>query len=482
MNYKNPIILSDYSDPDVIRVNDNYYMIASSFNHTPGVPILKSKNLVEWKLIGYILDKLPHKFDNVRHGEGVWAPSLRYYNNKFYALIPFPDEGIYVTSTSDIENGKWEEPWPILEGKGYEDPCPIWINDKCYVVIGFVKSRIGFNSLLAIFETTPDFKKRLTDYKIIFDGHNTQPTIEGPKFYERNGYIYILAPAGSVKTGWQTALRSKNIYGPYEEKIILMQGGTKINGPHQGALVDDYFIHFQDMGVYGRIVHLQPVKWVNDWPIIGETNDYLLPGNPVLEGTYPVNIKTNYKIQSSDKFKGNKLSLIWQTPSNMNDSWYKVSNGLILNCINDEISKNKLNLCKNLFLTKIVALNFNISVKIDVNNLSNDSEAGLCFMGEEYAFISIKKINNINHLLITKGKFNEIDEIIYDEIIDINELKLSMYFKYPGIYKFGYNGKIINLKFNAKPGRWIGGKYGLFARGIAGYAIFNDFKMVNKDE
>ena len=487
MKYKNPIIVSDYSDPDVIRYKDNYYMIASSFNHFPGVPVLKSKNLVDWKLINYIFDKLPfEKFNHVCHGEGAWAPSLRYHNGKFYAFIPFPDEGIYVSECDDIEKGNWSEPWPILEGKGYEDPCPIWLDDKCYVVIGFVKSRIGFNSKLAVFEISTDCKKRLTDYKFIYDGHNTQPTIEGPKFYYINDYIYILAPAGSVKTGWQTALRSKNIYGPYEEKIVMMQNDSKINGPHQGALIDlpngEYaFINFQDKGVYGRIVHLQPVTWHNDWPIIGEPKDLLLAGTPVTEWDYLVNKESNYKIQINDNFKNDKLSLMWQTPSFLKDEWYELNNGLKLNCIYDEASTNELNLCPNLFLTKIAAFSFNVSVKCNLNLKNDGDEAGLCFMGKEYAYISVKRENSKNYILLNSGSFGNKDNILERIEYDSNEIKFNMYFKYPGEYYLGYNGKKLKKKLIGYPGRWIGGKYGIFAKSInksEGYAIFNNFKVV----
>ena len=166
------------------------------------------------------------------------------------------------------------------------------------------------------------------DYKIIFDGHNTQPTIEGPKFYQYNDYIYIMAPAGSVKTGWQTCLRSKNIYGPYEEKIVLMQNDSKINGPHQGALIDlpnneFAFIHFQDLGVYGRVVHLQPVKFINNWPICGIIKDELLAGTPYLRHDYLIPKKSNSKIPVSDEFSDNKLSYMWQTPANIKNDWYK---------------------------------------------------------------------------------------------------------------------------------------------------------------
>lgn len=237
MKYTNPIIHQDYSDPDVIRVKDDFYMIASSFNQLPGLPILHSKNLVDWSLISYAIDKLDSNFDEVKHGQGIWAPSIRYHNGLFYILYPDPDEGIFEIHSSSI-TGPYSKPNCLLKGKGYEDPCPIWVDDKAYMVFSFVKSRIGFNSLLAVIELSPDLNHTVNDYKIVYDGHNDNPTIEGPKFYFKNDYFYILSPAGSVKSGWQIALRSKNIYGPYESKIILYQSDTLINGPHQGALID----------------------------------------------------------------------------------------------------------------------------------------------------------------------------------------------------------------------------------------------------
>ena len=257
----------------------------------------------------------------------------------FYAVIPFPDEGIYVSCTNDIEKGNWSEPWCLIEKKGIIDPCPIWHDGRCYLAVAFAKSRTGFNSVIALYEVSCDLKENISkDYKIIYDGHDHNPTIEGPKFYYRNNYFYLLCPAGSVKTGWQTALRSKNIYGPYESKIIMSQNDSNINGPHQGALVSidkerDVFIHFQDVGVYGRVVNLQPVTWINDWPICGSVKDELLAGTPVSEEDYFINIKSNYKLELSDNFNNDVLSLMWQTPANKKDNCYSLENGLKLNCI-----------------------------------------------------------------------------------------------------------------------------------------------------
>ena len=489
MKYKNPIILGDYSDPDVIRYKDNYYLISSSFNHTPIIPILKSKNLIDWKLLRYVDDKLPfERFNEVYHGEGVWAPSIRYYNGYFYILAPFPDEGIYVYRTKDIENGVFES-WLLIPSKGLEDPCPIWTDDgKCYIVIAFAKSRAGFNSCLGLYEVSPDLKSVISDnYKIIFDGHNTQPTIEGPKFYIRNNMYYILAPAGSVKTGWQTALRSNNIYGPYEEKIVMAQNDSKINGPHQGALVDlpdgkDVFIHFQDLGPYGRVVHLEPVTWYNNWPIIGYAKDLLLNGTPVDEYDYFIDNKSNYKIETSDLFNKNELSLIWQTPANKTKSFYSFNNGLVFKCLYyNEKSKKALNKYPGSLLTKVAYESFKVKTEIDTNFINQNDEAGLVVMGKEYAYIAIERINDKNYICIKEGSFDkENDEITYMEEYNSNNVIFNLEFKYPGIYRLGYNNKYFKKKYIAYSGRWIGAKYGIFARGNedSGSATFKYFKVM----
>lgn len=371
MIYTNPIIQADYSDPDAIRVGDDFYMVASSFNQIPGLPILHSKNLVNWELINYAIEELPYeKYNSVRHGEGAWAPAIRYHDGIYYILVPTPDEGIFVTYTKNPYD-KWSELKLLIPGRGLEDPCPIWVFDKCYIVIGFAKSRAGFNSCLGLYEASVDLTKLLTpNYTIIYDGHNMNPSIEGPKFNVRNGFFYILAPAGSVKGGWQTCLRSKNIYGPYESKIVLAQGDTLINGPHQGALIDiddnDHwaFIHFQDMRAYGRIVHLEPVMWYNDWPIIGNVADPLLYGTPVKEHEYLIDKSSDYALQTTDYFNGDKLSLMWQFPANIKDNWYKLDNGLKLYCVKQD--NTPLNLCPNMLMQKVSFLEFNINTTCSI--------------------------------------------------------------------------------------------------------------------
>ena len=278
--YKNPVLYADYSDPDVIRVGNDFYMTASSFNCVPGLPLLHSIDLVNWELIGYALHRLTpeEEFDKPQHGNGVWAPCIRYHNNEFYIFYPDPDHGIFMVKAKEI-TGPWSEPVVVKAGKGLIDPSPFWDDDgKAYLVHAFAGSRAGIKSVLVVSRMSPDGTSLTGDEVIVFDGHSDNPTVEGPKFYKRNGYYYIFAPAGGVTNGWQLALRSKNIFGPYEAKVVLEQGSTSINGPHQGAWVntaegEDWFIHFRDRKAYGRVVYLEPMHWENDWPVIGVDRD-----------------------------------------------------------------------------------------------------------------------------------------------------------------------------------------------------------------
>jgi beta-xylosidase len=221
--YENPVLHLDCSDPDAIRVGDDFYMIASSFNCVPGLPILHSKDLVHWKIRGYALSSLSYAkgFDKPQHGNGVWAPSIRYYNNEFYIYFPDPDHGIYLTKAKNID-GPWAEPVLVEAGKGLIDPCPLWDdNGKNYLVHAYAGSRAGFKSILVIKELNAAADKVISKPVLIYDGHDIDPTVEGPKIYKRNGYYYVFAPAGGVSTGWQIVLRSKNIYGPYERKVVM---------------------------------------------------------------------------------------------------------------------------------------------------------------------------------------------------------------------------------------------------------------------
>ncbi|HNA18230.1 MAG TPA: family 43 glycosylhydrolase, partial [Ferruginibacter sp.] len=365
--YTNPVIHADYSDPDAIRVGTDFYMTASSFEAIPGLPILHSKDLVNWTLIGHALKRQPpfDHFAKPQHGNGVWAPSIRYHNNEFWIYYPDPDFGIYLTKAKNIQ-GPWSEPVLVEAGKGLIDPCPLWDdNGKVYLVHAYAGSRAGIKSILVLKQLNAEGTKTIDAGVLVYDGHEQDPTIEGPKLYKRNGYYYIFAPAGGVSTGWQLVLRSRNIYGPYERKVVMDQGNTNVNGPHQGAWVstqtgEDWFLHFQDKEAYGRVVHLQPVKWLNDWPVIGEDKDGDGRGEPVLRYKKPTVGKT-YPMATpagSDEFNDPRIGLPWQWMANPKATWAfsDAANG-VLRLFSDKLPDSAKNLwfAPNVLLQKFPA-------------------------------------------------------------------------------------------------------------------------------
>jgi beta-xylosidase len=332
-NYKNPIIYADYSDPDVIRVGDDYYLVSSSFSHFPGLPVLHSKDLVNWTIIGHACQEYPFpEFENPQHGDAIWAPSIRYHNNEFYIYFGDPDHGVFMTKAKNPA-GPWEPLKLIKKVTGWIDCCPLWDADgSAYLVHAFANSRCGIKSILAINKMNEEGTKILDPGMLVFNGQINHVTIEGPKLYKRNGYYYIFAPAGGVKSGWQTILRSKNIFGPYEDKIALEQGSTMVNGPHQGAWIttqngEDWFIHFQDRYAYGRLVFLEPMNWKDDWPVIGVDYDKNGIGEPVSEFKKPNvgNVFPEMAPQVNDEFNDSKPGLQWQWNSNYRKEWYSLT-------------------------------------------------------------------------------------------------------------------------------------------------------------
>jgi beta-xylosidase len=499
--YSNPIIHADYSDPDVIRVGDDFYMTASSFNCIPGLPILHSTDLVNWEIIGYALQKQPpfDVFDKPQHGNGVWAPTIRYHNGEYYIYWGDPDYGVYVVKATDPK-GPWSEPTLIYEAKGWIDTCPFWDDDgNAYLVHAFAGSRAKIKNILVINEMAPDGMSINETCKLVFDGNKNHPTIEGPKLYKRNGYYYLLAPAGGVKPGWQLALRAKNIYGPYEEKIVLNQGDSPINGPHQGGIVElesgeSWFIHFQDKDAYGRILHLQPVTWVNDWPLMGidHNNDGI--GEPVLKHKKPsvTKISNVQPIPVSDDFNTPELGLQWQWHANFKPAWaFPSTYGFLrLNCM--MIEKDPLNMWNipNLLLQKLPAETFTATTRFELATKQQGDRAGLIMMGEDYAYMALEYLGGKNY--VTFSSCIDARTVGLEVQSEKKEVATSVIFlkvevTTGGRCQFSYSEDGIEFNnigtvFTARAGRWIGAKVGIFAlkttpTNDSGYADFDWFMM-----
>lgn len=164
-DYQNPILHADYSDPDVIRVGDTYYMTASSFNSAPGLPLLTSKDMVNWELVGHVFQQqVPlATFARPQHGGGVWAPSLRYHDNKFWIYYGDPDVGIYMYQAEHF-TGPWSDAHLVLAGKGLIDPVPFWDEDgQAYLLHAWAQSRAGISNKLSLRKMSPDGRKVLDE-------------------------------------------------------------------------------------------------------------------------------------------------------------------------------------------------------------------------------------------------------------------------------------------------------------------------------
>ena len=409
--YKNPVINADYSDPDVCRVGNDFYMTSSSFACFPGLQILHSTDLVNWKIIGAALTDdypvLPEfrgtKLDwrkRIQHGNYVWAPSIRHHDGWFYIYWGDPDQGLFMTKTQNPAD-TWSKPVCVKPGKGMIDCCPLWDEDgKAYLSHGCAGSRAGVKSVLFVAPMSADGTTVTGPSRIVYDGHEDQPTIEGTKFYKRNGYYYIMSPAGGVKYGWQVILRSRNPFGPYEEYVGLAQGKSKINGPHQGAWIDtpsgeDWFLHFQDKHAYGRVVHLQPAKWVNDWLVIGDDRDGDGCGDPVTQWKKPALKATeNVQPREDDEFSATDLGLQWQFEGPYSHYWYFCdANKSKLRLYGIQQPENYTNLAdmQNTLMQKFPAENFTVTSKLkfipNPGNKNKGEEAGFIIKGLDYAAI-----------------------------------------------------------------------------------------------
>jgi beta-xylosidase len=500
--YKNPIIFADYSDPDAIRVGNDFYLTASSFNSAPGLPILHSRDLVNWRIIGHALPyQIPlNVFAKPQHGNGVWAPAIRHHNGYFYIFFPDPDYGIYMVKTRNPA-GPWSAPLLIKSAKGWIDPCPFWDDDgNAYLVHAFANSRAGIKSVLHIAKMSADGTKVLDEGKLVFDGRENHPTIEGPKLYKRNGYYYIFAPAGGVPTGWQTVLRSKNIYGPYEDKIVMDQGSTQVNGPHQGAWVElksgeSWFIHFQDRGAYGRIVHLQPMQWKKDWPVIGVDKDGDGKGEPVTNYKMPNvgGLRSVVSPQTTDEFTAPTLGLQWQWHANPVRDWSSLnvrSGWLRLNSVSLPVEALNLWTVPNLLLQKLPAPSFSVTTRIDASGLLPNEASGIVMMGMDYSYLAIVRTENGYRLerTLCEDAPKDTEETAEDGIdLADGKLYLKIRVEADAICRFSYStdGRRFNdigEPFKARQGRWIGAKVGLFAVGLtqaqrSGYADFDFFRF-----
>lgn len=406
--YSNPIIFADYSDPDIIRVGRDYYLVSSSFHLSPGIPVLRSRDLVHWTIAGHVLPRLPfapqydmpgpHTLNDTiskpvggtRYASGVWAPSIRHHDGLFYVYWATPDEGIFMATAKRAE-GPWSAPVKVVDKPMLEDPCPFWDDDG---TAWLVHSVHGAGPLI-LHRMSPDGKSVLDDGKVIVEDKANLPILEGPKVYKRNGWYYILAPFGGVEKGAQAALRARSIEGPYEQRVVLRQGTTDLQGPHQGGWVEtpsgeDWFVHFNSTGAFGRITYLEPLKWVDDWPLIGDPIPGDTAGQPVSTHAMPDtgSPPTTDRLQASDEFAGRRLGLQWEWNHNPDDkAWSLAARPGYLRLT--ALPAQHLVTARNTLTQILQGPASRITTRIEIGRMTDGQRAGLSLFGVRPSWIGV---------------------------------------------------------------------------------------------
>lgn len=392
----NPLTYTDIPDNDVIRVGDDFYMVSTTMFLCPGAPIMHSKDLVHWRIVNYIYDYLADDdIYNLRngknaHGKGQWATTLRYRDGVYYALFIANDQHkTYVYRTTDIMNGKWER--NEIEGAFFHDASLLFDNDgRVYVVYG--------NGELRITELT-------TDLRAVKQGGVNQILIstprqgfglraEGAHFYHIGDYYYVIVidwPSGQPRT--ERCFRSKTLLGEYESKIIL-QGAFdgRGDGVAQGAIFDTprgdwYSVMFQDHGAVGRVPTLQPLTWIDGWPMLGDN------GKPVKEFDVKLAPYGEDHVWASDEFtykSNDDLDLVWQwNHKPINTDWSVTARKGWLRLTTSQLATSIFN-ARNTLTQRTVGPRCIDETMLDASGMKPGDRAGLCAFMSNYCSIGVE--------------------------------------------------------------------------------------------
>lgn len=482
--FANPVLNADYSDPDVIRVGDTYYLTCSEF-HFMGMVILESKDMVNWKIVGRVFDSidLPGYSTMEKYGAGSWAPALRYHDGKLWIYVCTPNEGLFMT-TAEKPEGPWAPLHQVKSVNGWEDPCPLW-DGNGNAWLG--RSQLGGGPIY-IHKMSADGRSLLDEGCKVYEG----PTAEGTKLFMRDGYYYMSIPEGGVGTGWQTVLRAKDIYGPWEGKRVLEMGSTRVNGPHQGALVDTpegewWFYHFQSTGARGRVMHLQPVEWRDGFPFIGSDYDGNGIGEPMKICRKPATgVSSEPSVpQTSDDFTDG-LGIQWQFNHNPDLSRIAAEDGVLKL---KPLMATKVRNSRNQLTQKLMGNHSVATVKLDFSNLAVNDRAGIHVLGNKFMGLGVYGG------ALYEGKPNpvvyvETDGTVKSKKVLRNAGQTYVYLRVEGDatankfwFSWSLDGKTFtptNDTFEMSDGDWKGVRYGLYgyntkADDAGGVAVFDDF-------
>jgi beta-xylosidase len=479
--FTNPVIFADFPDPDVILVGDTYYMVSTTMFIFPGVTILKSCDLVSWEYCSNAVPRFDfnpcYNLDGcTRYGHGQWATSLKYNNGKFYLLFITLDEGGFICSAT-----KAEGPWEIRKlPKGFYDPGLFFDDDgRVFVAHGYGK--------IFITELDKTFAPKSND-SLVYTG-DIRDGLEGSHVYKINNYYYLYCTYGGVD-GIQVALRSKNIFGPYEQKVVLRDTTKGVNfGVHQGALIrtqtnEWWTILFVDSGPFGRCPSLHPVTWVDNWPVVG------VDGKGVVRYKKP-NVGKKYPIKdlpSSDEFSDKILGMQWGWNHNPDSTKWSLTRRPGFLSLETTRVVSKLPEAPNMLTQRIFA-NYDQTrptigtARAEVKNMKDGDVAGLAVFQDPYAFIAVKQ-NKGSKFLIMVNNGKAIDSLsinstsVYLRAIASNYTK-KVTFEYSIDNRtFMPIGNELSMSFNLSI--FTGNKFCLFnyaTRETGGHVDFDWFRM-----
>ncbi|WP_182112422.1 MULTISPECIES: glycoside hydrolase 43 family protein [unclassified Actinotalea] len=475
-SYRNPVLDLDLPDPDAVRVGEDYWMVASSFSRSPGLPVLHSRDLVRWEIVTHALPRLvpEQHFDLPRHGGGVWAPSIRHHDGVFHIVWPDPDRGIFVVSAED-PRGPWSEPRLLLAGLGLIDPCPFWDEDgSTWLVHGWAKSRSGVKNRLGLVPVDAGLTTATGPGRVVIDGDAIPgcTTLEGPKMYHHDGWYWIFAPAGGVANGWQSVFRSERVTGPYEHRVVMRQGETPVNGPHQGAWVDtpdgaDWFLHFQDRGPFGRVVHLQPMTWGDDgWPIIGTPTGEGY-GTPVITHPTPHGTTQGSRVlPGSDDFTDG-LGRQWFWQANPGDGWARTRDGRLelRGPGNDDGNVRSL---PQVLAQQLPGTGGRWTCTLTLDG-PDGARAGVTVLGRSYLWCGLREAAGGQRLVAAVRENGDQDEtLLVDEPAPAREVELRVDVDPEAFVRLSARTaegtwRVLGSGLPAQAGHWVGAEIGVFA-------------------
>lgn len=493
--FTNPLMWGDWPDPDIIRVNDEFYFISTSMHYVPGCPVAKSKDLVNWTMVGYAVDRYDEdpRYDlkgGALYLNGSWAPTLRYHNGKFYAAFCTPygwgtETGHFSVCEAENPAGPWTR---TIFPEYLYDPGLFFDDDgKVYVAHGQGKLYITeLNSDVKSVKGKPVeiWNKRFKDSQTLGGGFG----MEGAHVYKINGKYYITCPAGGTK-GWQICLRADNIYGPYEHKLIIHDDTSyPPNGLHQGGMVqlangDWWFIIMQDRGPIGRVPHLIPVEWVDGWPMLGRNGkDVITYQKPDVGKEHPVAVPA-----TSDDFNSEKLGLQWQWNHNPDNARWSLTERPGHMRLKASKADN-LKYARNTLTQRVQGPSSEGTVEIDVSGLKDGNIAGFGIFQTPHAYVAIQQEAGKRKIIMCNdGKTIEsIDTYDGDKIwvrarVTDKDFTARFYYSING-KDFAPIGNVLKMGLGLP---WTANRFALFnysttEEGVGGHADFNWFRFNGK--